>query len=479
MNVSFRFFFACLVLLTAPDARGKPPTTKHWSPADSVIVVAGKEYKRSGFFQLLWGKNRRREWLAPTKVPVVFLDTVHGGLTPYQRGGGNESKSLRLTSAQGKEYTMRSLNKSRKDVIPKKLRNTFIGKIIQDGVSMSYPYAPAAVPGMLDHAGIGHARPTLVFIPKQAALDTFNTTFGDDLYFLEERLDGDWQDESHLGNFPKFISTLKLVRKLEEDNRYIAGQHSFIKARLFDLLISDWDRHHDNWRWGVADSTGRRFIPVPRDRDQAFFTRDGILTKILVPVTRVRFMHNFDYRIKNVKTLTSQDRKLDRLFTNEMNRGDWMEAARLLRQSLTDSAILQSIQQLPPEIFAISGMELVEKLKVRRSYLDRYAARYYKVMAKEVEINGSAMKEHFEVRMQNPLELSVKIFRVNSPGGKEATPYYQRTFSTRDTKEITLNGFGGDDEFDIDDKIRRIRLFTNKGRSENKLFKMAKEVKEP
>src|SRR5215210_8826463 len=75
-----------------------------------INVAAGAEYKKPKFYQWLWGKNRRIEWTTPVRVPVVYLDSLYGGLHPYQQGGGNETKSLRLRNAAGNEYTMRSID---------------------------------------------------------------------------------------------------------------------------------------------------------------------------------------------------------------------------------------------------------------------------------------------------------------------------------------------------------------------------------
>jgi hypothetical protein len=46
---------------------------------------------------------------------------------------------------------------------------------------------------------------------------------------------------------------------------------SILKARLFDMLIGDWDRHYDQWRWGEY-KVGDKVIykPVPRDRSSIF-----------------------------------------------------------------------------------------------------------------------------------------------------------------------------------------------------------------
>jgi hypothetical protein len=431
-------------------------------PTGHVTVVADKQYQKSKFGRWLWGSNWREEWLTPVRVPVVWLDTVYGGLSPYEAGGGGESKSLRLRSADGKRYALRSIAKNRSGGVPGLLKNTFFNSLVQDGVSMSNPYAALTIPPMLQQAGIPHTRPMLVYMPRQPALDTFNGLFADDIYLLEEKPEGSWSDAAHLGGYKKYNSTLQVKEKLRDDNRHKADQPSFIKARLFDILISDVDRHGGNWAWGVADTGTLRYKPVPLDRDQAFFTHNGLLTKASIALARRRFLQSFGYRIKNVKSLTSYDRKLDKFFANEMNYAHWQNAATVLRQSLTDSVLAQSIQQLPPEIFALSGPQIIEKLKQRRDDLEGYAAWYYYTVARKVEVNGTAQGEHFEVRKLANGQTTVSVYRLHS-GHQEDIPYYQRTFTSKETKRVTLFGFGGADTFDIDKNINRIKVVLKRG----------------
>ena len=41
---------------------------------------------------------------------------------------------------------------------------------------------------------------------------------------------------------------------------------------LFDLIIGDWDRHEDQWRWAEQeDGKDEIYEPIARDRDQTFF----------------------------------------------------------------------------------------------------------------------------------------------------------------------------------------------------------------
>ena len=381
--------YVSIVLLCCSGLKAQPPA---YCPQDSILIAAGEEYRKSRVYQLFWGRNWREEWTVPVRVPVVCLDTLLGGLTPYKKGGGNETNSLRLRTASGKEYVLRSINKSRQDVTPRLLKHTMVAHIIQDNVSMSHPYAALALPVMLKHAGIFHTKPSLVYITDQPALDTFNAQFANDLYILEERPDGDWTDAPHLGNFKKYHSTLDVLEDLKSKKNYQVDQKAYIKARLFDVLVADWDKHHDNWRWG-KDKERKMFVPVPRDRDQALFTKHGLLNRLVISVSGLKFMQQFGHSVKSVPALTSQDRKMDRVFASDMQLQDWLEAAEYLQRQLTDSVIIQSIKQLPPEVFAISGNTIIEKLKSRRDELQVYAEAFYNMLAIEIKRKGTEFKK--------------------------------------------------------------------------------------
>src|SRR5688500_6290549 len=120
------FNIQCILFAMAllPRPAVAQPASEDTTSAAFKTVTASAAYQRSNFHQRLWGRNRRAEWATPIQVPVLWLDTACGGLTPYQQGGGNETKSLRLKSANGKEYSLRSINKSRDQVIPKEFENT-------------------------------------------------------------------------------------------------------------------------------------------------------------------------------------------------------------------------------------------------------------------------------------------------------------------------------------------------------------------
>ncbi|MEP6617609.1 MAG: BamA/TamA family outer membrane protein, partial [Ginsengibacter sp.] len=447
MKVRFKLFICiCLALLS-----GKVVSSQSQSKdtAGYKIMPAGAEYKRSSFYQSLWGKNYRREWTKPVKFPYLELNDINGGLTVKKEGGGHQSKSLHLETKEGQGYALRTVNKSMRVLVPKIFQNTFIEHIVNDGISMSHPYGALAVPLMAQAAGIPHTTPEFYFLPRQAALDTFDEKYGNQLYLFEQRPEGDWSKADNLGNFSKYIGSDDMLQKLYDDNDNKVDQKSFAKARLFDMLIGDWDRHADQWKWGAVDSGKQNiYVPIPTDRDQVFFKFNGLLLKSVIFATGMKYLKSFDYTIRDVKTYGYERRILDRYLTNRLSADDWQAEAKNLQQLITSNSIESSVKQMPPEIFAISGNEIIAKLKSRLTHLDEYAKEYYLFLAKEVEITGSRQNELFDIS-GNAGQTSVNIYKITNDGKTKNNPLYSRTFSSNETKEIRIYGLSGKDVYSV------------------------------
>ncbi len=235
--------FACI------NSKAQSPGSLQKHVADTT-VIAGKQYEKSAWHRFLWGSNYRKVWTAPVKVPIFMLDTAVGGLKPVKEGGGHQTQSLRLKNQNDKEYALRSVSKTLGAVLPEAFKGTFLEKQVNDEVTMSNPYGAAIVPVLADAAKVYHTNPVYVYLPAQPALDTFNKKYGGNLYLFEQKTDGNWSAADNLGNFPEFFNTDDVIKKMLEDNRYKVDQRSFIRARIFDWFINDWDRHEDQWAWG-------------------------------------------------------------------------------------------------------------------------------------------------------------------------------------------------------------------------------------
>jgi len=428
----------CILLFLFCEAQPNSSQPSH------ITKAAGPQYKRSALHQWLWGRHYRKEWSTPARLPFFYLDTAAGGLTVYQRGGGRQTRTLRIASANSKEFVLRSIDKTFGEALPEIYRNTFVEKIFNDQVSIAHPYAAVTVAPMAEIAKIYHTRPRIVYLPEQRAMDSFNAGYANQAYLFEQRPDGNWEEAENFGNSKDIIGTDELLERLQEDAGHKVDQAMYVRSRLFDMFIGDWGRHEDQWRWASFEKEDHIFYrPIPRDRDQVYTKFDGVLVKLGRSAAGIGHLQHFDYDIKNVPEYNFPARHLDRRLTNQTTLDQWTTTAKELQQLLTDSVITNSVKLLPPEVYPISGKEITAKLISRRNHLIRYAEEYYRFLSEEVEIVGTKEKDRFDVTATPDGSV---VVRVENEKGK---PFYQRTFMPAETKEIRLYGLNSEDVYDI------------------------------
>jgi hypothetical protein len=419
-----------------------------------IIVPAAEIYEARDLKKFFLGKHYREAWITPIEVPLIDLSIEKGGLTIVQRGGGKQTLSLRLEDPTGKQYVLRSIQKYPVKAIPSILQRTFVADVVQDQISSGHPYGAFVIPKMAQAAGVYHTNPKLVFIPDTSLLGEYREDFGNMLALFEERPSGDQSDNPYFGNSKNVISSRKMGEEILEDNDNEVDQHFYARARLFDIFVGDWDRHQDQWRWAEFDKKGKGKIyrPIPRDRDQVFVKYDGLIPWVGTRKFALREFTNFKNEIRDLEGLTMQARFLDRIFLAQLTLEDWLEIAGDMQHRLTDQVIESAFLDWPEEIYRIDAEEIIVKLKSRRDDLREYAAKFYQIVAEEVEILGTHKHEYFEVVRLNNDETSVKVFKMTKKG-KKKEEIFSRTFTREETKEIRLYGIGGLDEFNISGKV--------------------------
>jgi len=423
---------------------------------DSVAWVAAPEYKSGSLREIFGGTQYRDAWSATVKAPTLDLVTEKGGLKPIQLGGGKASKTIRLENEKEQQYVLRSLNKSVEKTTPAHFLNTWVQRYFQDQVSGLHPYGALVVPVLAEASGIYHTNPQLVYVPRQAAMGTYNATFSDDLYIFEERPAKDRSDIKSFGNSEDIISYRKLIPKLNKNPDNRVDQKWVVKSRLFDIFIHDWDRHDDQWRWAAFEQEDGTTLyrPIPRDRDQAFFASRGFIPWLMSRNFANRQTKTFKANLKDVVGQTYNGKWFDRYFMNELSREDWLEAAAMLQKNLTDEVIEAAVAQWPASIREINGTEIITKLKSRRNELLQYAEKLYEYQAKTVDVRGTNKRDLFEVNRREDGSTEVRVFHVNKKREKKAQIYY-RIFYQKETKEVRLYGLENDDEFVITGKSRK------------------------
>ena len=419
-----------LSFVAAPAARAEEPST-------TTKLAIEPEFAASGFQRFWLGSGYRDLWTTPVTLPVLDLRRYAGGLTPVRRVGGLQTPGLALTGADGRAYTFRSLRKEPDRSLPPEWRGSWAAWIVRDHTSSNHPGAALLLPPLAEAAGLMHTEPQLVVMPNDSLLGSFRTTFAGLPGTIEEypRAGGD--------SIPSFHGATEIIHTRELWKRWLEGpenridSRAFLRARILDLYVSNWDRHRDQWRWARIPGDDV-WEPLPEDPDMAFVKNDGAA----VAMARgrdpklVQFHGDFDRRLEGD---TINGSEMDRWLLTDLDRAAFEEVVRDMQSRFTDDVIAQSIRQLPAEWHSMHA-DLAAALRARRGKLANVVMHYYENLATAVDIHATDRDEVVSVR-----RLEGGVLEVDVALAGETKPYYHRRFVPSETHEVRIYLHGGDD----------------------------------
>lgn len=417
-------------------------------------IYTKEEVNKSGFYKWFFGEHYRDIYGREIEAPVLFLDSLPHNVKAITEGGGNQSRSLRLIDDNENEYTVRELRKSGVRFIQSKIKNHYVldymedtvaEEIVQDYYTTAQPYAQFAINELLDAIDIAHANPKIVYLPKQERLGRFNENYGDKLYMFEEHVGDENKEFETFGNADDIISTKDMLLELQNDKDAKIDEDSYLRARLFDMLIGDWDRHEDQWRWALHEQNNGELLykPIPRDRDQAFSKYDGVFPFILKAVSPLaRNMQTYAPEVQNVKTFNNAVYYLDKNFINTSSWQDWEKQAKNIQNNLTDEVIDNAFANLLKDTKDESIDNIKSILKQRRENMVSIAKDYYNYF-KEHEIIVATNKDNTinVLRLPNG-ETKVTVLQKNKT-------IFENTYTKEETKEIWLYALDGNDNITV------------------------------
>ncbi|TXF90416.1 hypothetical protein FUA23_06400 [Neolewinella aurantiaca] len=431
---------------------------------DSLVMasVFGEENQEStAAAKTILGRHYRGLYNVPIKVPVLNVEEINGGLTPYRRGGGMATMSLHTAGGDGHLYQMRSVRKNPSQLLPSLLEQSFAADLVADVFTSVHPYAPLTLPPMQKKLGLYGADPGLYYVPKQTGLGDYNTNFGGELYWLEQRPDEDWSGTEFFGGSKEIISNNSMREEVRKSWKEYVDDKNFARARLFDIWIGDWDRHRDQWRWAAfPDGKRTRYVAVARDRDQVYSNYDGLLLGIArVFVGEARKFRPFTYELDKVKWRAFNGKWNDRVFLNQITREEMKAEAETIVNTLTDDVIDEALDKFPPEVkdYSLRNELIGEKLKSRREALVKTADDYYLNLAARVNVLGTEKDDYITAEGLENGDLHVRLYDAKKKGGADEL-YYDRVFHGNETKEVVIYGLDGDDHFVLDGAKSTISL---------------------
>ena len=433
LNISIVLYLA-LSLVLVQSARGI--VTEKTQKA-----IAGEKYEASGIRQLFFGKNYRYLWTAPIEVEVLDLEKYAGGLQPVMRVGGKQTLGLALKGADGRNYTFRGVDKDPATFLPPSFQDTLAERWIKDQTSADLPAAAVTVPPIAEAARILSAEPRLFVMPDDPRLGEYREAFADILGTLEEYPGA----ASH--TYPGTFRATEIIDSEEMWGRRMAhpqnriDSREFLRARLVDILLGDWDRHQGQWRWAkIPEKPG--WQPIPEDRDHVFCSYGGLV----LAFARLRYpqLVSFKASYPNIEGLTWNGREIDRRILTDLEFPVWQQTAQEIKDRVTNAVIERAVRLMPQEYFDLCGEKIINSLKKRRASLLAVAKRFYNHLAGEVDIHCTDQDDYVRIHRCKNGDVDVEV-ALSANGNAAGDFYYHRQFHPRETREIRIYLHAGDD----------------------------------
>ncbi|TDN37172.1 hypothetical protein E4631_06980 [Hymenobacter sp. UV11] len=441
-------------IVRCPGVAQTPAERRPDAPFRAVTtVVPGPEYAAGKVKRFFIGDIYRASWLAPVQVKTLDLRAEKGGLRPFGRGGGRQTTSLKLIAADSAEYVFRSVDKDVTTILPPELRTSFVAPILKDITATANPYSALPISALLDHTDILHARPRLFRLPDNNQLGPYRQDYAGLLGTLEDRPTDPKPNLPGFGGADDVRRSYSFFRQLYKDHDNRIDAPALSRARVFDMLVADFGKHEDNWKWAGYDQgkgKGTIYRPIPRDRDQAFTKWNGLLTYLANRPWAVPSIEDFGEEFHDMKSLNWPARHLDRFLLQSLTRQDWQTAAKYLQTQFTPAVIDEATATLPPEIQPLSGQEINRKLKARLQQLPAAVDRYYQLLARRVDVVGSNKAEVFRIERLAGGRVRVQEFDRKGDSPEPHGPaLFDRTFEPAETEEICVYGLDGKDIFQV------------------------------
>jgi hypothetical protein len=439
-----------------------------------VTVVPAPEYRAGPLARVLLGSGWREVWLTPVDAPTLDLGRFAGGLKLLERGGGMQSVTIHLGEEKGwRKYLFRSVNKFPMQGMPPAVKGTAAGAILQDQVSTLFPAAPLLVSPLLEAIHALHVKPTLYRMPDDKKLGIYRDTVAGMLGTMELKGAEAPNDEPGFAGSRKIKGTTGFLDDLNDSRAHRLAEEEFLAVRLIDFLVNDSDRTPDNFDWArFGNSGGYSWRPVSRDRDRAFMDARGWLNRLVIRPAYpkiVEFGPTYSY-----KGLTYTSHALDRRLLQRLTRQDFAQITLRVRAAITDDVIEEVIAAMPASWREQTAApdRLRSALRARRNALPAIAEQFYLDLASDVDIHGTDEPERAEVERHGDGSVTVTLTgrdevdiaadsysdagslsratamersrERNGPAASRA-PFYRRSFSPAETKELRLHLRGGAD----------------------------------
>ena len=298
----------------------------------------------------------------------------------------------------------------------------------------------------------------LVVMPDDPALGPYRATFAGRMGTIEEFPRPAEGGRAGYMGADQIVNSQTLWTMRLADPGVAIDARAFLRARILDLFVGDYDRNHEQWRWAHVPGQAA-FVPLPEDPDMAFARQDGfVMARLREHEPRFQV---FSERYPKAAEGELGQADLDRWLLPPLDRAAFRAEAERLQAAFTDAVIEDAVGTMPEEWQKLNGEALASALKTRRNGLVKDIDRMYLYLSRVVEVQATDAAEIVTLRrVDGGVDLTVAL------AAKPEAPYIHRTFDPRETRELRVYLHGGDDRL-VNEAGRgeiRLRVMTGAGR---------------
>jgi len=470
-HTELRLYFLCATVLFLSFVTGNAVAQTDSAAArtisDSTVyraIYPADMKNKSKIYNRLWGRHYRNLYTTPIAAPSTTFKTLLGGVTVVRQA--DKFHGVYLEDNQQRLYMLKPLGGSTtflesdffQEMYSKSsFRGTYLDKFISDSYTIINPYTFMASDPLARAAGLNTNPSRIFYLPENSTTDTIATgsRIQDKLVVVI--------DVPDIHTQKNILTTNEMLAELQKDKSYVVDQDLYIRERVFDMLIGDWNKIPENWNWlAIQQNDHTIYKPLVIDRSHAFIKVDGVMFKQLLNVLTLGFIFDYDKQIKNIKKFNKLGYALDEAITAQSTKESWIAQANYLKSVLTDQEIETAFQHLPASIQGKDIDKIKVNLKKRRDNLDEIAIRYYEELQKTPVVTGTLHEDRIVVTHTPADSVEVRIYNKG-----ETRPVFEKAYAETSGNELWIYGLDGDDEFIVEGtssgKTKPVYLIGGKG----------------
>lgn len=441
MRTVLTVFFVVLLGICPKDlfAQKSEIETSIFPPEESFV---------SDFHKKIFGTQYKRVYTTPVSIQQVQLDTLFGGVEITTE---DYTFSYELIDKNGKRYSLSALDRKSTQLLPIEeyqerykfeTEDTFLSDVVNDIHKTRHPYVSRVLPTLSKAVQLYSSEPIILYIPQQKVLESNNKQLGNKSYEIAPIVDSAPIDLSCFGQPDRMLTTALMLDDLYHNPTHQLSESDYIRARLFDIIIGNWDSGIYSWA-GFKQGNKWVYKPIAQSREQAFSSYDGWVMWVLnKTIPELQLMQRYTYNIPSLKKFLTTDLAWDTKIINTASIGDFYKEAQFIQAHLTDAVIEEAFDHFPTAIRDEKLERVKTVLKYRRDNLINIAKDYHDLIYKNVVISATAKDDIITIER---LDGGVTNVIMEAEG----EVYFEGTYYKENTKEIWIYACEGEDKIEL------------------------------